>query len=329
LEWGTNTPGGLVRRTLASCLVLLAVGVVLLAAGAGAGAASGAPGAGAGVASGAPGAGAGVASGAPDSHTALGALRPWGGTEIRSLDPPSASAAAGPASTAPSGTPAGPAPTSGTPPPADQVLSDESTFTRWAYAAATGPIYRQPSSTSGRMARLRWYTEDGFPEVYILLRSHWDSKGHEWIMLRVPKRPNGSTGWVRVEDLDTFHVTHVQIVVNRSRLRMYFFARGRLVWSAPVAVGKSSTPTPAGHFWIRERFKIADPRSGYWPYAFGTSDYSTLTDWPGGGVVGIHGPYHQPQNIPGRVSHGCIRLRTADDAWLARHVGLGTPIRVL
>ncbi len=81
-----------------------------------------------------------------------------------------------------------------------------------------------------------------------------------------------------------------------------------------MAVGRPSTPTPAGRFWIRERFKIADRQSGYWPYAFGTSDYSTLTDWPGGGVVGIHGPYHQPQAIPGRVSHGCIRLHTADDA---------------
>jgi L,D-transpeptidase catalytic domain len=298
-----------VRRLLVGYIGLVAAGAVLVVPAAGAGGP--------------------VAFRTPGPSAALGVLRPWGGTEIRSLDPPPAARAARSASAEPSASTAGPAPTSGTPPPADQVLSDESTFTRWAYAASTGPIYRQPSSTSARMARLRWYTEDGFPEVYILLRSHWDAKGHEWIMVRVPKRPNGSTGWVRVEDLDTFHVTHVQIVVNRSRLRMYFFARGRLMWSAPVAVGKSSTPTPAGHFWIRERFKIADPRSGYWPYAFGTSDYSTLTDWPGGGVVGIHGPYHQPQNIPGRVSHGCVRLRTADDAWLARHVGLGTPVRVL
>jgi len=277
------------------------------------------------------GAGGAVASGTRDSRNALGVLRPWGGTEIRSLDPASAAPDARLASTTPPGNAAGSVPSSTTSrqPPADQLLSDESTFTRWAYAAATAPVYRQPSSTSGRVARLRWYTEDGFPEVYILLRAHWDAKGHEWIQLRIPMRPNGSTGWVRAEDLDTFHLTHVQIVANRSRLRMYLYDRGHLVWSAPVAVGKASTPTPAGHFWIRERFKIADPTSGYWPYAFGTSDYSTLTDWPGGGVVGIHGPYHQPRNIPGRVSHGCIRLRTADDAWLARHVGLGTPIRVV
>jgi hypothetical protein len=28
-----------------------------------------------------------------------------------------------------------------------------------------------------------------------------------------------------------------------------------------------------GHFWIDERFTITDPSSGYYPYAFGTTDY--------------------------------------------------------
>jgi lipoprotein-anchoring transpeptidase ErfK/SrfK len=94
-------------------------------------------------------------------------------------------------------------------------------------------------------------------------------------------------------------------------------------------VGKPNTPTPAGHYWIDERFKISDPSSGYYPYAFGTTDYSTLSDWPGGGIVGIHGPYYDAAGIPGYISHGCIRLRVADDFWLAAHVKMGTPVRVL
>ncbi len=129
--------------------------------------------------------------------------------------------------------------------------------------------------------------------------------------------------------LGPFHLTHLLVVVNRARLRIYLYRDGRRIWSAPVGVGKPSSPTPAGHFWINERFKIADPSSGYYPYAFGTTDYSTLTDWPGGGVVGIHGPYYDPQGIPGRISHGCIRLEVSDDAWLARHLRLGTPVRVI
>jgi hypothetical protein len=210
-----------------------------------------------------------------------------------------------------------------------QVLSNESTFTRWAYVARIASVHVQPSSSSSVVARLHWNTEDGFPEVYLLLRASSDALGREWIELRIPGRPNGRTGWVQRAALGAFHLTHQLLVVNRERLRMYFYIDGRLRWSAPVAVGKPGTPTPPGRFWIRERFKIDDPQSGYWPYAFGTSDYSTLTDWPGGGVVGIHGPYYQPQLIPGRVSHGCIRLRVADDAWLAQHLGVGTPLRVV
>jgi lipoprotein-anchoring transpeptidase ErfK/SrfK len=212
---------------------------------------------------------------------------------------------------------------------ASQVLSNESTFTRWAYVARIAAIHVEPSPSSAVVTRLHWNTEDGFPEVYLLLRASWSAQGQEWVDLRIPGRPNGRTGWVPRTALGAFHLTHELLVVNRERLRMYFYVNGRREWSAPVGVGKPSTPTPPGRFWVRERFKIDDPSSGYWPYAFGTSDYSTLTDWPGGGVVGIHGPYYEPQLIPGRISHGCIRLRVADDEWLAAHMGVGTPVHVV
>jgi len=214
------------------------------------------------------------------------------------------------------------------PEPADVRLSDERTFTRWAYAARRRPVYRRPSGTAARVSRLRWYTEDGFPEIYLVLRAREDQHGQRWVKLRIPGRPNGRTGWVRRESLGALHLTHTLIVVNRSRLRMSFYSNGRRLWSAPVGIGMSGMPTPAGRFWIRERFKILDPSSGYYPYAFGTSAYSVLSEWPGGGVVGIHGPYHESRRIPGPISHGCIRLRVRDTFWLAAHVRLGTPVHV-
>jgi lipoprotein-anchoring transpeptidase ErfK/SrfK len=63
--------------------------------------------------------------------------------------------------------------------------------------------------------------------------------------------------------------------------------------------------------------------------ALRTADYSTLTDWPGGGVVGIHGDFGEPQLIPGAPSHGCIRMHASDISWLATHVSVGTPVDVL
>ncbi|MGN6870622.1 MAG: L,D-transpeptidase [Solirubrobacteraceae bacterium] len=211
----------------------------------------------------------------------------------------------------------------------NQVLSNETTFTRWAYVKDIGSIYRVPRASSKRVGRLTWYTPDGFPSVYLLLRTHLDTSGREWVKLRIPGRPNGRTGWVQRSALGPFHLNHLLVVVNRERMRMYFYSRGHRIWNAPVGVGKPSTPTPAGRFWIDERFTITNPSSGYYPYAFGTTDYSTLTEWPHGGVVGIHGPYYDPQGIPGQISHGCIRLQVADDFWLAAHVKLGTPVHVV
>ena len=66
----------------------------------------------------------------------------------------------------------------------------------------------------------------------------------------------------------------------------------------------------------------------YGPVAFGTSARSPgLSDWPGGGFIGIHGT-DRPELIPGRISHGCIRMRNADILALAKRMPVGTPITI-
>jgi lipoprotein-anchoring transpeptidase ErfK/SrfK len=117
------------------------------------------------------------------------------------------------------------------------------------------------------------------------------------------------------------------LVIDRTRLRAQFFDHGRAVWTRPVGIGAPATPTPDGLFWVREQFTIPD-ESFYGPYAFGTSAYANVSDWPGGGVVGVHGT-SLPQLIPGRPSHGCIRMRNADVLWLAYHMSNGTPVAII
>jgi lipoprotein-anchoring transpeptidase ErfK/SrfK len=94
-----------------------------------------------------------------------------------------------------------------------------------------------------------------------------------------------------------------------------------------VGVGRPASPTPAGDFYIRDRVtSLRDPFYG--PVAFGTSARSTvLTEWPGGGFIGIHGT-DRPDLVPGRVSHGCIRMRNPDIVRLARVMPVGTPVIV-
>jgi hypothetical protein len=213
----------------------------------------------------------------------------------------------------------------------DQILSNEMSFTQFAYVHRIANVYSKPSTRSHRISRLTWYTEDGFNSIYVLLRAHWTSAKTEWVKIRIPGRPNGRTGWVERGALARFHMTHQAVVVSREKMRLSFYENGKRIWSAPVGIGAPGMPTPTGHFWINEYFNLThQPSSGYYPYAFGTTDYSTLTDWPGGGVVGIHGPYGaRASAIPGHISHGCIRLRIPDDFWFGRHIHLGTPVRVI
>ena len=99
------------------------------------------------------------------------------------------------------------------------------------------------------------------------------------------------------------------------------------MFTAPVGVGTPEAPTPAGEFYIRDRLGgFGNPFYG--PLAFGTSARSAvLTDWPGGGFVGIHGT-NEPQLIPGHISHGCVRLRNADILALGRLMPVGTPVSI-
>jgi lipoprotein-anchoring transpeptidase ErfK/SrfK len=52
-----------------------------------------------------------------------------------------------------------------------------------------------------------------------------------------------------------------------------------------------------------------------------------LTDWPGGGVIGIHGT-DEPGLIPGRPSHGCVRVPNRKISRLAKLMPIGTPVRI-
>lgn len=209
-------------------------------------------------------------------------------------------------------------------PPRDKVLSNETTFTTWTVADRNVPIRAQPTPHSRPLARLRSLTSDGFLQSYILLRERFTSSG-TWVQLRIPMRPNGKVGWVPRAALDTFAVTHLAIVVDRATRTLTLYRNGHTVLRFPVGVGKPSTPTPAGHFWITESFASSNPFYG--PWAFATSDYSTLSEWPGGGIVGLHGT-NEPGLIPGDPSHGCIRLLNADVMRLVSLVHIGTPLLV-
>jgi hypothetical protein len=188
-------------------------------------------------------------------------------------------------------------------------------------------VYARPAADARRVGRLRMLTEDGFPEVYVLLTSRQDAQHVTWVRLRLPQRPNNVTGWVRGETLGPVQLVHTRLVVSRRSLSVTLYDRGRRRFRARVGMGAPSTPTPMGSFWIREKFPVRGSPL-YGTRAMGTAAYSNvLTDWPGGGVVGLHGT-SEPGLIPGRPSHGCIRLRNPDIERLYALTPIGTPLLV-
>jgi hypothetical protein len=207
------------------------------------------------------------------------------------------------------------------------TLSNLKTLSRWAYALEAAAVHRGPSAGSGVIDHLHLLTVDGQAEVYLALRSY-TLANVTWILIPATGRPNGTVGWVPASALGELHESHDYLRVNRELLRATLYHYGRRIWRAPIGVGRPSLPTPTGHFHVTEKLTaIGGPFYG--PYALGTNAYApTLSDWPGGGIIGIHGT-DEPRLIPGRPSHGCIRLRNADIVSLWPLIQVGTPVEIV
>ncbi len=207
-------------------------------------------------------------------------------------------------------------------------LSNERTRSRWAYVVADTWARRRPDKHGRRIKRFTTSTPDGTPEVVLLLSDYRRRDGKLWVRVRLPMRPNGRTGWVPRSRLGGYRLTESSFTIDRGRQRATFYRRGKAIWRAPVGVGQPQWPTPPGRFYVRSRLLPLDASGIYGIFAFGTSAYSdVLTDWPRGGMVGVHGT-NEPGLIPGRISHGCVRVRNSNMARLRELMSLGTPVRI-
>ena len=184
-----------------------------------------------------------------------------------------------------------------------------------------------PAPSAPAVASLSARTPEATADLVLVVGRRQERDGSVWLRVRLPILPNNRTGWIPRSAVGGYAVLHTRLVVDRSRLVATLFRDGRPIFRARVGIGKPSSPTPAGNFYVRDRVSgFADPFYG--PLAFGTSARSAvLTDWPGGGFVGIHGT-NRPDLIPGRVSHGCIRMRNADIVRLGRLMPAGTPLTI-
>ena len=206
--------------------------------------------------------------------------------------------------------------------PTPVPLARDSTVSHWApVRQAVGA--RAHAGGGPTVARLATRTPEGTQNLVLVLRRAVDDRGRLWLEVRLAA---GTVGWVPRAALGGLHAVHTRLVVDRARREATLSRDGRELLRVPVGVGGQRTPTPAGQFYIRNRLtRYRSPEYG--PVAFGTSARSRITDWPAGGYVGIHGT-NRPDLLPGRVSHGCIRLRNADILRLERLMPVGTPLTI-
>jgi lipoprotein-anchoring transpeptidase ErfK/SrfK len=149
-----------------------------------------------------------------------------------------------------------------------------------------------------------------------------------WLKVRLPGRPNGHTGWIKQgETLSSS--TRWQLAVNTTRRLVTVYLSGRVVRTFKAVVGKPSTPTPTGQFFVEESIALRASDVGA-PFALALSARSSvLQEFDGGpGQIALHG-LDNVGGTPGTaVSHGCIRLEDSAMRWLAARIVLGTPVTI-
>jgi L,D-transpeptidase catalytic domain len=205
-------------------------------------------------------------------------------------------------------------------------LSDPAADTRWAPVLRVTVARDGPSPKAAPVGQLPTITPDGTANI-VVADGEADVDGATWVRVGLSVLPNDTEGWVPRSSLGGWSFVDTRLVIDRARFTATLYRAGRAIFRARVGVGAPGTPTPVGHFYVRDRLRgFSSPIYG--PLAFGTNARSpTLTDWPRGGVVGIHGT-NQPALIPGRISHGCVRLTNAAILKLGKLMPVGTPVTV-
>jgi hypothetical protein len=155
------------------------------------------------------------------------------------------------------------------------------------------------------------------------------SSGIRWLRVMLPGRPDGLSGWIALQGTREL-LTPWRIVVDLATRSVSVYRSGRLGRRFRAVVGKPSTPTPTGHFFVEETVQMSAGEAGG-PFALALSARSNaLQEFEGGpGQIALHGREKLGGTLGAAESHGCVRLSTADISWLAARIGPGTPTSIL
>jgi lipoprotein-anchoring transpeptidase ErfK/SrfK len=152
--------------------------------------------------------------------------------------------------------------------------------------------------------------------------------GERWLHVMLPGRPDGSTGWIAQGSTHEL-ITGWRIVVDLAARRLRVYHDGHTARTFQAVIGKPSTPTPTGQFFVEETVQMPVGHPGG-PFALALSARSNVLrkfeDGPG--QIAIHGREDLGGTLGAAESHGCVRLTTASIDWLAARIDPGTPVKI-
>ncbi len=151
----------------------------------------------------------------------------------------------------------------------------------------------------------------------------------DWVEVQLPMRPNGTAGWLHRSEV-TIAATAKRIVIDRQRRSVEVFDGATQLARSSAVVGKPSTPTPTGTYFVTDLLQTDDPAGVYGPYIIALSARSESFEFWNGQepLVALHGT-NEPELIGTAASNGCIRLPNDVATKLVGLLPLGTPVYVV
>jgi lipoprotein-anchoring transpeptidase ErfK/SrfK len=124
-------------------------------------------------------------------------------------------------------------------------------------------------------------------------------------------------------------LTSWHVVVRVSRRLVMVYRWSRLIRVFKAVVGKPSTPTPLGKFFVEESVRMPAGAVGA-PFALALSARSqVLQEFAGGpGQIAIHGLDNSGGVLGTASSHGCVRVADGTIRWLSQRIGPGVPVTI-
>jgi lipoprotein-anchoring transpeptidase ErfK/SrfK len=201
-----------------------------------------------------------------------------------------------------------------------------------ARLVVAAPVRARPTSRSPLLARISAVRPITLQQTSLpIVRRATDAAGAGWLLVRLPGRPAGRVGWMAATNARVVR-SPWRVVIDRAARRASVYRNGRLSLRVSVVVGKPTTPTPRGHYFVVEHVRQA-AGSDLGPWALATSAYShVLQEFDGGpGQIGLHGRAGALAVAPlgTAASHGCVRFDNRVIRTLAGLLPNGTPVEIV